>query len=72
MIDFDMKVLAANLRGERAKARKMQAEVADAIGVNVNSVQNWENGDSIPSVCSVYLLADLYGTTIDALCGRGA
>lgn len=69
MSKFDMGVLAANLRGERAKARMSQEQVAKAIGGSQGAVQKWESGECVPAVDSVFALAALYGVGIDELCG---
>ena len=69
MSKFDMETLAANLRGERAKARMTQEQVARAIGGSQGSVQKWEAGEVVPAVDSVYALASLYGVGISELCG---
>ena len=69
MSKFDMETLAANLRGQRAMKRVSQADVAQAIGQSQGAVQKWENAENVPSVDSVFALADYYGVGIDALCG---
>lgn len=65
----DMKV-ADNLRACRAKRRLTQQDVADAIGVNVASVANWEAGKCGMSLESACKLADLFNCSIGELSGR--
>ena len=72
MSDFDMKTLADNLRGERAKTRMSQEQAARKIGVSQASIQKWEAGEVVPTIESIFALANLYGIEIDTLCGRQA
>lgn len=65
----DMKV-ADNLRGQRAKRRMTQQEVADAIGVSPGTVNNWEAGKGGMSFENAWKLADLFGCGIGELFGR--
>lgn len=67
---YSKDVVAANLRGLRAKKRMTQAEVAEVIGVNVNTIGNYENGDSSMSYEAAWKLADLYDVPLCALGGR--
>lgn len=67
---YSKDVVAANLRGLRAKKRMTQAEVAEVIGVNTNTIGNYENGDSSMSYEAAWKLADLYGVPLCALGGR--
>lgn len=65
----DMKV-ADNLRGQRAKRRMTQQEVADAIGVSQGTVNNWEAGKGGMSFENAWKLADLFECGIGELFGR--
>lgn len=67
---YSKDVVAANLRALRAKKRMTQAEVAEAIGVNANTIGNYENGDSSMSYEAAWKLADLYGVPLCDLGGR--
>lgn len=67
---YSKDVVAANLRGLRAKKRMTQAEVAEAVGLNVNTIGNYENGDSSMSYEAAWRLADLYGVPLAALGDR--
>ena len=44
-----------------------QEEVAEKIGVSRQAYARWEKGDVVPDVERCQKLAELYGTTIDAL-----
>ena len=67
---FSKSVLADNLRGLRAKHRMTQEEVAKAVGVNVNTIANYENGVGGMGYETAWKLADLYGVSIGELGGR--
>ncbi|MCI8573788.1 MAG: helix-turn-helix transcriptional regulator [Oscillibacter sp.] len=61
--------------GKRMRAlRKMRKigleEFANAIGVSKQSLSNWENGNIIPSVEKLVLIADFFQVTTDFLLGR--
>lgn len=44
-----------------------QEEVAEKIGISRQAYAKWEKGESVPDVERCRKLAELYGTTIDAL-----
>lgn len=44
-----------------------QEQVAEQIGISRQAYAKWEKGISVPDVEKCMVLADLYGTTIDAL-----
>lgn len=67
---YSKDVVAANLRALRARKRMTQAEVAAAVGVNANTIGNYENGDSSMSYEAAWKLADLYGVPLCDLGGR--
>lgn len=71
-LKFDQEVLAGNIRGLRHKARMSQQEVADALGVGVNTVSNYESGRTAPSFEKAWMIASLFGVSLDALGGRNA
>ena len=63
--------LAAKLRGLRAERRMTQQEVADAVGVDQNTISAYENGKAWPNFEVSWQLCDLYGlSTMDELGGR--
>lgn len=69
---FDSETLAGNLRGLRAKSRMSQQDVADALGVDANTITNYEAGRTVPSFEKAWMLASLFGVSLDALGGRNA
>ena len=71
-LKFDQEVLAGNIRGLRHKARMSQQEVANALGVDANTVSNYESGRTVPSFEKAWMIASLFGVSLDALGGRNA
>ena len=58
---------ASNLRAERSRRDLSQGELAKIVGVDIASVQNWENGDYMPTLRITIKLADALGVSIDRL-----
>ncbi|MBQ9558034.1 MAG: helix-turn-helix domain-containing protein [Clostridia bacterium] len=55
-----------NLRTEKGLSRK---EVAEKVGVTAQTVYRWENGMSFPNDASLKRLSDLFGVSVDTICG---
>lgn len=68
MSGFNMRNVAANLRAERARTRLSQRQVAQLVGCSQGALQKWEAGECVPTMESMYALAELYGVTMDSLC----
>lgn len=62
-----MSIKANNFKLFRKKSGYTQEEIAEKLGVSRQAVAKWENGDTTPDINFCIQLADLYGTTIDAL-----
>lgn len=62
-----MSMKANNLKLFRKKSGFTQEDIAEKLGVSRQAVAKWENGDTTPDLDFCMELADLYGTTIDAL-----
>lgn len=62
-----MAIKANNFKLFRKKSGLTQEEVAEKLGVSRQAVAKWENGDTTPDIDFCIELADLYGTTVDAL-----
>lgn len=60
------------IRELREAAGMTQADLADRLQVSVPTVSKWENGVIRPSVRNVIQLAEIFGTTMDEVCGRTA
>ena len=65
-IRVNSKWTAAKLENERIAHRLTQQDVANAIGVSMQSVSNWENG-RMPSVWNLMALSVLFDTPINEL-----
>lgn len=63
-------VFGASLRARRAEMDISQGELAKRSHTSVESIQNWENGDYMPSLRTTIKLADALGVTIEQLAGR--
>jgi transcriptional regulator with XRE-family HTH domain len=59
--------LSQNLIFLRKNQKLTQGEFAEKINYSDKTVSKWENGDAIPDVETLYLIAKFYGVTLDAL-----
>jgi transcriptional regulator with XRE-family HTH domain len=69
-ISFDMHRIGQTIASLRREHNMTQMALADAMGVSFQAVSNWERGQSMPDISKLPELAELFGTTIDALLGR--
>jgi len=60
-------VVAGNLIRLRKDAGLTQAELGEKLSYSDKTVSKWERGESIPDAYVLSQLAQLYGTTVDAL-----
>lgn len=58
------------LKKERKKKYKTQDAFADALGVSIESVRNWEQGRILPEMGTLFKICDLLGCDLDYLTGR--
>ncbi len=56
-----------NFRIFRKKSGLTQEDVAEKLGVTRQAVAKWERGETSPDVEFCIMLAEIYGTTVDAL-----
>lgn len=61
---------SANFRALRARNNISQEELASALGIDRQTVSNWENGINAPSFGYMIKIADYYCITLDELVGR--
>ena len=54
----------------RERAGMTKTELACAMDVDLAAVSKWETGVNRPTAANLIRLADLFGCTLDALCGR--
>lgn len=59
-----------NMKAERARVGLTLKEVADHIGVHVNAVSRWENGEAEPNGTNLINLSKLYGVAPEYLLGQ--
>ena len=57
--------IGAILKQLRVSSGKTQKEVAEMIGRNQQVVGHWETGYSQPDANTLFILCDIYGTTVD-------
>lgn len=55
------------IRQYREKKELSQKQLAEKLGVNQNTVSQWETGRSSPPVDKLIIMSDLFGCTIDEL-----
>ena len=69
MIDtYDMKrVIAKNMTELRLAKGMTQLQVAERLNYSDKAVSKWERAESIPDICILKEIADLYGVTLDYL-----
>ncbi|WP_281657517.1 helix-turn-helix domain-containing protein [Collinsella stercoris] len=58
-----------NIKSERVRIGMSQEEVAEELGVHVNSVRQWESNSVQPSSMSLISLSRLFGCSPDYLLG---
>ncbi len=60
-------MLKDNLLMLRSMHGFTQEEIAEKIGISRQAYAKWESGATVPDVEKCYLLAQVYGTTVDSL-----
>lgn len=66
-----MEAIANSIRALRTACGMTQAQLADALGVQYQTVSKWERGTTIPDTTMLPNIADKFGVSIDTLFGRG-
>ena len=64
--------IAANITEFRKRCGYTQKELADKIGVSVQTVSKWENSVSAPDISMLSPLASAFSITVDTLIGCDA
>ena len=54
-----------SLTAVRVNANKTQKEWADALGVSMNTVGNWESGKTSPDLSTVRKMSEMSGIPLD-------
>ena len=55
--------MAITLKAARVNKMMQQKEAATALGVAVDTLSNWENGKTFPSVPQIKKIEELYGVS---------
>ena len=66
-MDIKFSEILKTLRKER---KLSQDALAKSVGVTQQCVSEWERGNMEPTLSYLWKLADLFGVSIDVLCGR--
>lgn len=61
--------ISENIRNLRKQQGMMQEQLAEALGVSIGAVSKWERGAAVPDLSYIVAMADLFGTSVDALVG---
>lgn len=64
--------LHQNIRVLRRERGMTQEQLAEAMDVSAAAVSKWENGQSVPDIAVLMLLADFFEVSLDALLGYEA
>ena len=64
------KKFGENLKILRKEYDLSQGKLGEAVGVSQQCVSEWEHGNTEPTLSYLWKLADLFGVSIDVLCGR--
>lgn len=55
------------LKAARVNIGLTQAQLAEAVGVNVNTIKNWENGKTFPRQPMIERICEVVGIPYDRL-----
>lgn len=64
---MNSELFSQNLRRLRLEKNLTQEQLANILGVSVQSVSRWECGNTLPDVMLLPIIARLYGVTVDDL-----
>ena len=59
--------ISQNLIYLRKNQKLTQGELAEKINYSDKTISKWENGDAIPDVETLYLIANFYSVSVDAI-----
>lgn len=59
-----------NIEAERIRRQMTREEFAEAMGVNMRTVRNWQNGTTDIPLCKIKIMRDLFGVSADYLIGQ--
>lgn len=64
-----IKILTERLKEQRNLKHLSQKDVADAVGMSASIISNYENGERLPSIENLIILARFYKCSTDYLLG---
>ena len=64
-----MKIFAERLRELRIEQNLTLQNVAQGIGVSINTVSRWERQERLPNIENIVALAKFFKVSADYLCG---
>lgn len=59
--------IGTRIKEYRTKSKLSQEKVAELVGVSRQAVTKWESDQSSPNMDNLFRLAEIFGTTVDAL-----
>ena len=65
-----MKTVGEIIRKKRKAIEVKEGELAQEIGVSLNTISRWEKGETYPTLMNAIAIADFFDCTIDELVGR--
>lgn len=71
LILFSTKKFGAHISSLRKKSDMTQSELADRLYITRQAISKYEQGESFPEITILTSMAEVFGTTIDALIGAG-
>lgn len=67
-----MTSVGENIKNTRKKIGITQEELAEKLSVTRQAVSNWENGKTEPDITTLASIADIFGTSTDALINKNS
>ena len=61
--------IGEKLKSARKKAGLTQVDTSELLGISQQTISHWESGFSLPSLEKAFILARLYGVTVDEIIG---
>ena len=68
---FDSNKFGKCLKKLRVERHLTMDQLGQVLNCNKSLISRWENGTRVPTVESLWILADYYGISLDELVGRG-
>lgn len=69
-MQYDIDAIPGNVRALRAMRRVSQSSLAEAVGVNKDTIMHYEQGKSVPTLTTACKLANYFGTSVDWICKK--